>query len=216
MKKIKLSNLYLHHQKSFLFIHIPKTGGTSIANAFGLDSTRKGHVTIQEAQSMLETNVYKNYYKFCIVRNPIDRFISLYNYARMEESFYHSVINPEKALDGKHQDYDILVSATLDEAVQYLIQGKLVHSKNSWNLWQPQWKWILDSEEHIGVDFIGRYENIQNEFKKITNHLGYNEIKLPHFNRSKTQNKKNISISDTAINRLKEYYNRDFELFNYV
>ena len=63
-----------------IFTHIPKTAGQSVNDVLGIDSTRKGHKDIRELQSKLDPDIYNNYKKFGIIRNPFDRLVSLYSY----------------------------------------------------------------------------------------------------------------------------------------
>ena len=63
-----------------LFVHIPKTGGTSIESVFGWYSGHRGeqdHRTILEYRKLLGTN-FDTYFSFSIVRNPWDRAVSYY------------------------------------------------------------------------------------------------------------------------------------------
>lgn len=199
--------------EKFIFVHIPKNAGTSVYSALGMQ--KSFHFTLNEYQQILRRN-YSKYFTFCFVRNPFERFVSLYNYARMEESYYHSSINPEKAKFGKHQDYDLLKNASIDEAVDYLMEGKL----KSWDggkQWLPQYKWIVNDENEITVDYIGRLENIILDFRNLSSILKLNlDIAVKHLNKSSSEriNYRKL-ISNQARAKLEEYYKIDLQLFGY-
>ncbi|CAN5734472.1 hypothetical protein BH10BAC2_BH10BAC2_16430 [soil metagenome] len=203
----------INDANKFIFVHIPKNAGTSVYRALGMEESV--HYTIHEYQQILGSS-YSKYFTFCFVRNPFGRFVSLYNYARMEESYYHNSINPEKAKFGKHQDYDLLKNASLDEAVDYLVEGKL----KSWDggkQWLPQYKWILNTNNKISVDYIGRTENIFFDFRNLSKMLKMDiHPPLNHLNKSTdAQISYKKIISPQARKKLEEYYKKDFELFGY-
>ena len=75
-----------------IFIHIPKTGGTTIEKFFNLRKKINGygdasgdfkgkslqHLIGLDIRKILGEKVFNNFFKFTIVRNPIDRVISEY------------------------------------------------------------------------------------------------------------------------------------------
>ncbi len=209
-----LNNVYWQNislDNQFIFIHIPKNAGTSIARTLGLKVT--SHHTSQEIANLIG-NKYQDFFKFCFVRNPWDRFLSLYNYARLKESYYHSAINPEKALYGKHLDYDLLSSASLKECAYYLMEGKLKHD-HCWNQWNPQYTWIVNDTGKIIVDYIGHVEKMKENFTFITKRLGItNEIVYKN-----TSSQKKVFYRDCYDLETKkiveEFYKKDIEIFGY-
>jgi len=204
-------DICVNHEYKFIFIHIPKNAGTSISTALELPDI--SHATVQQVKKVLTQQQFESYFKFCFVRNPWDRFLSLYNYARLEESHYHSSINPEQAIYGKHLDYDILKNATLEECANYLIQGKLKHDA-AWNHWQPQITWIKDEQGKIPIDFIGKLEKIEEDFAQITRKIGIVK-ELPYMNKSKERSSYRKYYTEDTRQLINDYYIEDIEQFGY-
>lgn len=212
IKHFKSDNI--SYSNNFIFIHVPKNAGTSVSKGFGLETSY--HITVKEYINALGKDTYEDMLSFAFVRNPFSRFLSLYNYARMDESYYHSAIHPEKAIYGKHMDYDILKPASIEEAAILLKEGKLVHNPPH-TQWNPQCFWLKDQENNLNVKYLGRFEDVDFHLRNLTQLLG---VKLKG-NLSKTNvssqtsnNYKNIISQETrAI--LEEYYKEDFEAFNY-
>lgn len=160
----QFSSINYYSKPRYVFVHIPKTAGSSISKLIGIDNPT--HLTAMQYRERLGWIKFNLYFRFTVVRNPWDRFLSLYNYARMPKSKYHSSINPEQALYGKHQDFDLLKNASFEDCAHYLIENKLKHS-HIWNHWQPQVNWILNKRGKIQVNFIGRFENLDQDILKI-------------------------------------------------
>lgn len=204
----------ISYSENFVFIHIPKNAGTAVSKSFGIETSY--HNTVKEYIQVLGEKQYDKMLSFAFVRNPFSRFISLYNYARMEESYYHSAIHPEKAIYGKHMDFDILKDASLKEAAQLLKSGQLVHNPPH-TQWKPQCFWLKDNTETLNVKYLGRIEDIEFHLKNLNNLLGANTKKeLEKINtssKSPLDYKKIIGAETRSI--LEEYYKEDLETFNY-
>lgn len=202
----------INYEHKYIFVHIPKNAGTSVYRSLGFTSST--HAQAKQYKAAMG-NAYENFYSFCFVRNPFERFISTCNYARLEESYYHSSIDPAKTKYGKHLDYDILKNASLEDAVDLLLDGKLVHD-HAWNHWKPQAEWILDDNGNMIVDFTGRLENIQADFKHICNRLKLPVGSLLSLNVSENKKKDYRQLITPSMRaKLEHYYAKDFELFGY-
>ena len=64
----------INHFKKYIFIHIPKTGGSTIERMFFNRIENSEHLTIDSYK------FYKDYFIFSFVRNPYLRIISIYTY----------------------------------------------------------------------------------------------------------------------------------------
>ena len=81
--------MVLCHDKKCIFIHIPKTGGTSVEQFIkdndrntllfiGVRNNRSLQHLMARELKLTIPYIYKKYYKFSIVRNPYDRLLSEY------------------------------------------------------------------------------------------------------------------------------------------
>lgn len=84
--------------RKLLFIHIPKNAGTSITKS--LEMENQGHVAALHYKRNLED--FDEFFKFTVIRNPWDRVVSCYEFARMQKSYWHN------AVTNKHWDFDVL------------------------------------------------------------------------------------------------------------
>ncbi len=71
-----IDKLNINHDRKLVFMHIPKTAGTSIKSIILLPRT----TTHRTPARLFSSKVWNDYTTFCVVRNPFDHFISSYFY----------------------------------------------------------------------------------------------------------------------------------------
>lgn len=195
-----------------IFVHIPKTAGRSVEmffiNKLKLDRDNENHrqqllITDNddpakgtEKLSHLSASEYVNcghikqqeysaYYKFSFVRNPWARLVSEYRYRNFlsHKSFKDFVLNklPEPGWDDKYRHI------------------------------MPQTEMLYDSSGKLLVDFVGKFEHLQNDFAQVCAQLGFSDSTLPHINSSdKTSRELRRKIRNLV------YRNRESKLRRYV
>lgn len=189
--------------KSLYFIHIPKNAGTSIINSFpvtkylGHGSYKMHRLHIARSRLNVKT--------FAIVRNPWDRFVSAYEYARMENSFWHNDTNPNPL-------YKIASSCSFDKFVKYIynMRDKLnrIDDTALYHVY-PQYIWMVDHTNTIKVDYVIRYENLENELSNIGLHTELKDLnKSPHTSYQSY-------YTDESKELIAKMYAKDIELFGY-
>ncbi|MBN86701.1 MAG: hypothetical protein CL885_04185, partial [Dehalococcoidia bacterium] len=85
----------ISHKHRFIFVHIPKTAGTSVTAC--LRPYCETYLKHHHILDVLPEN-HDSYYKFCVARNPWDRCVSRYFYLKREpwfpdRGFYNFIIN---------------------------------------------------------------------------------------------------------------------------
>ena len=208
-KQRRIQNI--DHRRNFIFIHIPKNAGTAIYEALGM--SRSHHYSSRSYKKILGNAKYDQMIKIAFHRNPWDRFLSLYNYARMDVSYYHNNINPKDSLYGAHEDYELLKRATLEDCADLLVEGRLKHSKIC-NHWYPQAEWLKDTNGvYIEPDFLGCFEDINSDFEKLKKLLGIT-TNLARRNISKKSYYRDL-MTDKVRKIVAKYYEEDVEIFKY-
>lgn len=191
----------INHEKKLIFIHIPKNAGTSIIEAMGVENCYHDR-PIKDYKKHYK-KYWREYKKFTVIRDPIDRFISAYKFARMDESEWFSSTN-HMGLN-KHPHYDICNSMDINGYVDYFFKNP--EEINRWVF--PQSCFISDKEGKIEIDYFVRYENLLEDLKKIKIEI------IENLNSSKIENNNLIKLTKQSIKKLYCIYDIDYKNFNY-
>jgi len=168
------------HYYKCIFIHIPKSAGTSIKSLLGkkeITKLSKDHINpfflgdkkfeppaphlraIDYLKYKYVTKeIFDKYFKFAFVRNPWDRLVSEYK-------FRH---HPRKCNFKTYLFHHFPTPSWSDEYCHIL----------------PQYDFLYDNNDNLLVDFVGRYENLKQDFNKVCDILGISERNLSHENKS--------------------------------
>lgn len=192
--------------KNLIFLHIPKTGGTSIMKAlrpYGLKGS--GHMQLSRELHVHKVDAAKrpDYLVFCVSRNPWDLVVSNYSYIKMEKSYWHSLDGSTNY--GKHPDYEFVKKLSFREFV-YALKDKKIKSKYNT---LPQSYWA-----NRPVDKVLRFEKLNEDFKVLCKEVGLGEIELPHLNKSPHKSYKDF-YNNELIEVVGELYQKDIEKFSY-
>jgi len=193
-----------------VFVHIPRTGGTSIEASFAcLDCDRQKHLLACEIPLLPE-----KYFKFCFVRNPWDRILSYYRWRLMPQAIWVPAAEKQKA----QESFKAWLHYTKDRRnnAQSLDLSNIVE-KNFLCAILPQYESITIADRLL-VDFIGRYENLQADYDKICDTISAPRQRLRHFLPSQTQGRSehySHFYDKETINFVGDLYKKDIEFFGY-
>lgn len=204
--------------KDVLFIWIPRTGGTSISTALGLhvmawpenlcEFKNEGwvsfkHMSITDLMDagIVSEEFFRRAFKFTCVRNPWDRIVSVFHRARMDNDL-QGALSRYKYFEEFVLD---LPNIRIDPPGIYLYKG--------FSSFAPQVSWIRDKRKRIFVDFIMRYENLEEDFRKLCSILGIS-VELPHLYPSEHRPYWQY-YTPTLRDIVAEIYREDIKTFGY-
>ncbi len=181
----------IYHKHKCIFVHIPKSAGSSMHQALG-GTGYSGH------QKHIKSKKTKNYFKFTFVRNPFDRFVSTY--------FYFKKYGRDGCGDIEMGN----VVNRYNSLKDFVINFDKIH-KTEWCYphWKQQTNWIYKD-----IDFIGRFENLQEDFNIVCDKIGIPQQELPHRNKSKHKHYTEY-YDDETRQIVAEKYAKDIEYFGY-
>jgi hypothetical protein len=185
-----------------IFVHIPKTAGVSVVKGLYGEVKGGGHPSAITYRKVFKNN-FKLYFKFCFVRNPYDRLYSAYNF--MKKGGLHQT-------DANWADKHINRFKNFEEFVLNWVNIKNIQKGIHF---KPQTYFICNKNGELLVDFVGKMEQIEEDFNYIANKLSVT-TKLEKFNVS---NLNKININDVYNKKMKEIvyevYKSDFDTLLY-
>lgn len=214
--------MLLCYRHNFLFVHIAKTGGTSVRAALaplrrrdawrpvlwacsrlsGLAGHRLGikfprHAPASAAQEMLPQDFYAGLFKFAFVRNPWE----------LQVSSWHHLRHERPQLVAGCADFEAFLHLKLDpqRAPQYHLDVAA----------RPQVEYVTDRHGRLIVDFVGRYERLAPDFAEACRRIGVPAPPLPHHREAKARNDYRRYYTDATAELVARHYAADITLFGY-
>jgi hypothetical protein len=186
---------------STIFVHIPKAAGLSVNRSlFG--NNGGGHIPLRNYQFIFDKDKFNSYFKFSIVRNPWDRLYSAYSFLNNGGLTDNDKIFAAKYVTG-YADFDSFVKGSVNQV--NIMKG--IHLI-------PQYLFLTDSNGNLLTDYVGKFENLNEEYKLITEKLNIvSKLKKTNKSRRGTDYKDFYTAESKAI--VAEVYKKDIELFNY-
>lgn len=187
--------------KKFAWFRMPKVASSSIKE--NIKSLVNEDIKLK--QRLTSAKIDDDYFKFTFVRNPWDRIASCYR-NKIQKRWKN---NPSPSLKQKGLYFENN-NLTLKE---FLI---LLEKKDNrfYNIhWAPQTS-LVDMDK---MDFIGRFENLEEDWKHVCKKIGIDQLKLPHKLQTKPKNKsyRDYYLDQESIDIVSRIYKKEIELFNY-
>ena len=195
-----------NREKNFIFIHIPKTGGTSMESIGWLGEGYNKHYDMEFFKKAYGNDPdidFDNLFKFAFVRDPYTRFASGVLGHAVSSNKMDLLLGAMGEDEAKKIDKERFTAFTL----------KHEHKFNGIVAIKPQHSFLTIDGEMV-MDFIGRFENLQEDFNTLCKKFGYADIKLPHINKGRYTDYDELYTPETR-KIVREYFSKDFEMFGY-
>jgi len=207
--------------RNYIFVHIPKTGGTSLATALEaramaddilIGDTPKAqrrkrrlqgaqsagrlwkHSTLRDIAGLVSDDFIAGATVFTLVRNPWDRMVSYYHWLR-EQSFDH----PAVALSQRHT-----------------FSGFLRHPSTAAALRRtPYRSYVTDQAGVMRASHFIRLEHLAADLAPVQAKLGL-ALEIPHINASTRTGTYQSHYSDSDSSYLADICAEDIEFFGYM
>lgn len=214
-KEVLGLSLYSYQYK-FVFIHIPKNAGSTFISNYSAvlpvgellhfehlnmhlgyerDPALGNHFTYQMIADLVDKHAIgidlNAYHKFCVVRNPWERMVSLYEHRlRKIDRLTNGV--PRNTAEDKallHRGFEAWLLNTQNVSDRVLVR-------------MPQLDWIRDKEGRVVADKIISIQGYDQQILEVVDHVGLPKIELP---------RQNSSSKDSS--RYREYYSQATQAF---
>jgi len=206
--------------RRYIFAHMPKTGGTSLASALEeraqkddilIGDTpkalrRKGrlasftaagrlwkHSTLADIEGVVTPDKMQEWFVVTLVRNPWDRIVSYYSWAR-GRSFDHPVVGLAKSL----------------EFEQFAKKPAVLRSLKA----NPVAAYTTDRRGVDHANLVARLEHLETDLKPLWDHLGF-ELAIPHLNKSERERDYRSYFDADTHDAVAEVCQGDIETYGY-
>ena len=215
----------VNHDLKAVFIHVHKTAGTTLAmtlkkyygfetfylrrpdhQTFCFDKKKKKYINFEnrvhgilnyyKTSSFINKKMKMNpqkwaaYTKFCFVRNPYDRIVSAWNHVNRFKIPFEHFLNLKQTVND----------------VEYM------------HMFMPQHRSMVNEKGKTAIDFIGRFEHLEEDFEKILKLIGIRKIIHNHEHKLNVRPHSHFSNyydSQKTLNKVNEIMNEDFQYLEY-
>lgn len=205
-----------HHK--VVFVHIPKCAGQSIERAFlrdlNLDWEARAPLLLRAKNEnepgperlahlygyeylkfgYIEQDDFDQFYKFSVVRDPIDRLISELNYRGVRKGIFG-----------------------VNSVEEYVVKARKKHApdRDIVRHLEPQVTFLFDEELKAPlVDHVFQLKDIESEFEIIKSQIGFPNLKLEKENVSQSKEWRKSDLSNSDLDFLTDTYKKDFEFIS--
>ena len=199
------------HKTKCIFVHIPRTAGTSIEIGIqGQDQwaiARKHKHLIASSAKKIYKDYWDEYFKFSFVRNPWDRMISMCKYGNDHPREWN-------------RTYGVSIkTGKLNMNKYFEIYSNGIEVDPRFEFKSKKYTNILPNSVYLNIlneelDFIGKFENLKQDIQYISEKLS-KKIVLPRAEKSKHKHYSEYYQEDT-IKQVGCLYEKDIKKFSYT
>lgn len=193
----------INHKYKCIFIHIPRTAGTSmeltIDNQNWANNIKEKHL-IASVAKYIYRDYWDDYFKFTIVRNPWDRMVSMTKFPT-----HYGCRMKKKLVDVNHYlswydkiEIDKRAAKTPAQPTTYLADAVYLN--------------ILDEP----INYVARFETLQSDWEYIQDKIKCN-AELKHYTRNIRKHREHYSCfyTEHTKQQVQDKYAKDIVHFNY-
>jgi len=218
----------ISHKHKFIFFGIPKVASRSFFNYFVTENKEAFDIEwFEKRDAFFEAcEKYPDYFKFSFVRNPWSRILSCYN-SKIADNIIGKrarILSFYKGLRG---------GMPFDDFAKWLVTPEGSDDVADRH-WISQHQFLCDASGQLLCDYVGKYENLDEDWKVVCEKIGLENAPLPQkgyiSKEGKTQNPAQKSDSGSKAVQKTDYksyftdetraliakrYAKDIELFDY-
>ena len=214
----------ISHAHRTIFVHIPKTAGTSVEAVLGMHGDKEDigikpyfnqqvdrehlyghdlqHMTAADLKQVLQKDgIFDSYFKFSIVRNPWDRLVSAFAWNNLKWA------NAQELTDTEFE-------ASVRELHALFLTARAARQapRVGAHLW-PQVHYLVDRDRKPLLNYIARHENLAADWQRIREKIG---IKADLPSRMRSHHRPYQSYySDATRDMVAEIYAEDIAALRY-
>lgn len=196
--------MYLDYTRKLAYLALPKTGSYSIHEYFhALHGHPEPILHHMSAELMVALHPEtKDYFKFAFVRNPWDKFVSVYHdFVNRRKTEYSGLLSTSTPLLSEFKDFE--------DCCRNIRSSPWFHNV----FFKPQLSFMSFA---IGeVDFVGKFETLQQDFDSVCRMHGLPTKPLRHLNSGSYNHGYRKYYTEETADIIRDLYREDIKAFNY-
>jgi len=207
-------------RERFIFIHIQKTAGASIredllAQVADAEKVCGTHDGAREIIREVGRDEWRSCFTFAFVRNPWERLVSWWTMIdrrrpRVPLYKYSPLARPRLKL----WRYALRNARTFDEFVTDCVATVVDHDGVK-SFARPQLDYLIDADGRECVDYVGRFERLDEHYGEIRDRLGLARRRLPHIRHGSSHPHYSLFYSDRTRDIVADRFAADIARFGY-
>jgi len=146
---------------------------------------------------------YRDYFKFAFVRNPWDRLVSCY-----VDKVLRKTVPPYMLASAARADVEFYPNMPFAEFVETVCR---IPDGKANGHFRPQHLTVCSPDGELMADFVGRFENLREDFARVAQEIGAPGLELPERNRKIVSKRGSRHYRDFYDERLKNLVHKRFE-----
>lgn len=229
----------VNDEHKFIYAVVPKAACSSVkvalAPLFGIDPSGVSESSIGETEDIhtryqneryeinkhqllrrLDGGWYADYFKFAFVRNPFDRLISCWREKLSRPASPGFVRMAYETAEGPPVELSLGMDFVdfVDAVYRIPEEDSNLHWKSQAEVLCREPQMYLRDETPM-VDFVGRFENLSEDFAAVAERIGLSEYEMPHILRTGEPGSYRDAYTTRACNQAHKRYDRDCGIFGY-
>lgn len=221
--------MIISHTHRAIFVHVPKTAGTSITawmepslrwNDLVIGGTEFGeriqpayrerfglskHMLGRDIRRIVGASVWEDCFSFAFVRHPYARLVSFYNWQRAAIG--------RAAPDAPMRSWPSIQAHLRSGNFSALIRDEQFLGSLAG---RPQADWVCDEEGRCIVDFVGRFEDLASGIRTVASRIGLPVAGLGTLNTTAADRPLGEHVGgESDYEFIHDLHRRDFEMFGY-
>lgn len=186
-----------------VFVHVPKAAGTSINTA--LYGRTLGHYSALQIRSRFPF-LFSECFTFSLVRNPWDRALSAYRFARIGRTESMGVRKPEQ--------YQVPEFDSFERFVRDWLPGRDLAKSDF--IFRPQYLFVCDNQKRIMVNHVGYVERLGDTVSFLEHRLGRTlDVKTVNATSTGDKSYREAYVNIEMVDIVRSVYADDIALFGY-
>jgi hypothetical protein len=202
----------ISHKYKCIFIHIPRTGGSSIEKFIqGQDqwniNPKEKHLTCSQTKEKYK-EYWDDYFKFSFVRNPYERTVSCLNFS----DYFGLSLDKNYCIDFSKYKEKFGFPKTIEYDHRFYLKKNI--TENTKLISNCIYSNILD----LSIDRIFKFEELESSVKELRKILSISNQKFPTVQKGsdKLKTLKNQILKQKInIKNINELYLEDFKTYKY-